>query len=92
MKVLLLEDDPELQGAVERRLRASGFAVDAAQGIPDAEFLLSVNQYDCLLFDRAVPAGDAITLVRRLRTEDVLTPVLLLTSVDCADDHGGPRG
>jgi two-component system copper resistance phosphate regulon response regulator CusR len=87
MKVLLLEDDPELQGAVERRLRSSGFAVDTAKDIPDAEFLLSVNQYDCLLFDRAVPAGDTITLVRQLRLGDVLTPVLFLTARDAIADR-----
>lgn len=87
MKVLLLEDDEELRGAVERRLRASGFAVDTAKDIPDAEFLLSVNQYDCLVFDRGVPAGDTITLVKRLRIDNMRTPVLFLTARDAIADR-----
>jgi len=87
VKVLLLEDDDELKGAVERRLRASGFAVDTAKDIPEAEFLLSVNQYGCLVFDRSVPAGDTITLVKQLRMDNVRTPVLFLTARDAIADR-----
>lgn len=82
MRVLVVEDDAELCGALERRLRASGFAVDVADDLPAAELAIDVNRYDCLVLDRAVPSGDTIDLVRRLRSVGSMTPVLFLTAKD----------
>ncbi len=82
MRVLVVEDDDELRGALERRLRRSGFAVDVAEDLPAAEFSLDVNDYDCLVLDRAVPSGDTIDLVRRLRAAGVGVPALFLTAKD----------
>jgi DNA-binding response OmpR family regulator len=82
MRVLIVEDDRELRGALERRIRGSGFAVDAAGGITDAEMAIDVNHYDCLVLDRAVPGGDTIDLVRQLRSTGSPTPVLFLTAKD----------
>lgn len=82
MRVLVVEDEEELRGAVERRLRASGFAVDAVADLPDAEVAVTVNRYDCLVLDRAVPAGDTIELVGRLRRDGSSVPALFLTAKD----------
>jgi len=82
MRVLVVEDDRELRGALDRRLRGSGFAVDVAGDFDDAEMALDINQYDCLVLDRAVPSGDTIDLVRHLRRTGVPTPVLFLTAKD----------
>lgn len=82
MRVLIVEDDAELSGALERRLRGSGFAVDTAPDLPDAEVLIGINHYDCLVLDRAVPSGDTIDMVRRLRDSAVATPALFLTAKD----------
>jgi DNA-binding response OmpR family regulator len=82
MRVLIVEDDVELSGALERRLRGSGFAVDAASDLPEAEAAIDVNQYDCLVLDRAVPSGDTIDMVRQLRQSGVMTPALFLTAKD----------
>jgi DNA-binding response OmpR family regulator len=82
MRVLIVEDDRELRGALERRIRGSGFAVDAAGDIADAEMAIDVNRYDCLVLDRAVPGGDTIDLVRQLRSTGSPTPVLFLTAKD----------
>lgn len=82
MRVLIVEDDAELCGALERRLRGSGFAVDSAADIPAAEIAIDINRYDCLVLDRAVPAGDTIEIVRRLRDRGASTPALFLTAKD----------
>lgn len=87
MKILLVEDDPELQGALDRRLRASGFAVDAVGDMPEARSALEINTYSCLVLDRAVPSGDTIDLVANLRYEGVTTPVLFLTAKDAVSDR-----
>lgn len=82
MRVLIVEDDRELLGALERRLRGSGFAVDIARDIDDAEVAVDVNRYDCLVLDRAVPSGDTIDLVKRLRRLGSPVPALFLTAKD----------
>ena len=87
MRVLVVEDDDELQGALERRLRASGFAVDVAGDLPDAAVAVDINHYDCLVLDRAVPAGDTIDLVRRLRSQGTSVPALFLTAKDAVSER-----
>jgi DNA-binding response OmpR family regulator len=82
MRVLIVEDDAELSGALERRLRGSGFAVDTAFDLPAAEASIDINRYDCLVLDRAVPSGDTIDMVRRLRGSGTTTPALFLTAKD----------
>jgi DNA-binding response OmpR family regulator len=87
VRVLVVEDDVELRGALERRLRSSGFAVDAVGDIPDAEVYVDVNHYDCLVLDRAVPAGDTIDLVARLRGDGNEIPALFLTAKDAVSQR-----
>ncbi len=87
MRVLVVEDDVELRGALERRLRSSGFAVDAVGDIPEAEMSVDVNHYDCLVLDRAVPAGDTIDLVTRLRRTGIDIPALFLTAKDAVSQR-----
>lgn len=87
MRVLIVEDDAELSGALERRLRGSGFAVDTAADLPEAETAIAINQYDCLVLDRAVPSGDTIDLVRALRTTGSTTPALFLTAKDAVSER-----
>lgn len=87
MKVLLVEDDRELRGAVSRRLRASGFAVDDVDDLPDARVFIEVNHYDCLVLDRTVPSGDSLDLLAELRSEDRRVPALFLTARDAVEDR-----
>lgn len=87
MRVLVVEDDPELLGVLERRLRNTGFAVDVARDLPDATRQICVYDYDCLVLDRSVPSGDSIDLLRDLRTAGSTTPVLFLTARDAVSDR-----
>ena len=87
MRVLVIEDDANLRGAVERRLRAAGLAADAVADLPDARVQLAAAEYDCMVVDRTVPSGDAITLVRELRERGCATPALFLTARDSVRDR-----
>jgi DNA-binding response OmpR family regulator len=86
VRVLVLEDDDALRSAVTRSLRGTGLAVDAAADLPDADEALSVNSYDCAVFDRKVPSGDALEYVRRRQAAGWAVPVLFLTALDTAAD------
>jgi DNA-binding response OmpR family regulator len=87
VKVLLLEDDPDLAAGVAGALRRAGFAVDQAGSLAAADEALWVSDYDAAVFDRMVPDGDALDLVRRHRERGWTLPVLFLTARDQVADR-----
>lgn len=87
MRVLITEDDADLRLAVEAALRAAGFAVDVATDLPGADEALAVNSYDCAIFDRMLPAGDALHYVAARRRAGWSLPVLFLTARDTVSDR-----
>ncbi|WP_030246897.1 response regulator transcription factor [Streptomyces sp. NRRL S-350] len=87
MRVLVVEDDPELGPVIIRGLRDAGFAVDLAVDLAEADFKLAVNSYDCLVADRTLPDGDALTLLAAQREAGSTLPVLLLTALDAVTDR-----
>lgn len=76
MRVLLVEDDANLRFGVAAALRAAGLAVDEAVDLPQADEALFVTAYDCVVFDRMLPAGDAVEYVEELRRSGRAVPVL----------------
>jgi two-component system OmpR family response regulator len=87
VRVLVTEDDPALRLAVDASLQGAGFAVDTAADLPEADEALSVNSYDCAVFDRILPAGDALRYVESRRRAGWLVPVLFLTARDAVLDR-----
>jgi DNA-binding response OmpR family regulator len=95
VRVLVVEDDEDLQVAVAAALRSAALAVDLAGTIAAADEELWVNSYDCVVFDRMLPDGDSIGYVRARRQDGWAVPVLFLTARDSLTDrvdgfeHGG---
>lgn len=87
MRVLVTEDDENLLVAVAGALRGGGFAVDVAARLADADLALAVNAYDCAVFDRMLPEGDALGYVRARRRAGWSVPVLFLTARDSVADR-----
>lgn len=82
MKVLVVEDEPEIARYIERGLHRHNFAVDSVDDGRLGLFNASVNQYDIILCDYMLPHRDGITLARELRDRSIDTPLLMLTVVD----------
>jgi DNA-binding response OmpR family regulator len=79
MKVLVIDDDPELLPLVAFALRQSGFiAVEAASGERGLEIVRS-ERPDLLILDLNLPGIDGLEVCRRLRADGDRTPVLMLT-------------
>lgn len=85
--MLLLEDDEDLRFAIGVALRGGGLAVDAVDDIPAADAALAVNAYDCAVFDRMLPHGDALGYLRGRRATGLTVPVLLLTALDAVHER-----
>lgn len=80
MRILVVEDDKHLAGALKRGLEGEGYAVDVALDGREGEWLASENPYDALVLDVMLPelAGDV--LCARRREAGDWTPILMLTA------------
>ncbi|GGQ68057.1 DNA-binding response regulator [Couchioplanes caeruleus subsp. azureus] len=85
--MLVIDDNKDLNGLVRRGLRATGFAVDGALDLAEADLKLAVNTYDCLVVDRTLPDGDGTALIDTMRCGGVRTPALVLTRRDAVADR-----
>jgi len=79
MRLLLVEDEPTLAGAVLEVLRADAYAVDHAADGQAASELTAANSYDLILLDWTIPPPSGIKLLRAWRAAGSKTPVLMLT-------------
>ncbi|TPI14786.1 response regulator transcription factor [Mesorhizobium sp. B4-1-3] len=90
MRILMVEDEPEMVSALRAALRRHDMVVDHAGSLLEAEGFVAVDGYDAILLDRQLPDGDGLTLVPKLRAARNTTPVLMLTARgDTADKVDG---
>ena len=82
MRLLVVEDDPDLSGQLVEALRDSGYAVDLAQEGEEAEFLGETEPYDAVVLDLGLPNVDGMTILERWRDKGRTMPVLILTARD----------
>ena len=82
MRLLVVEDEPDLAQAVADHLAASGHAVDRAPTLEDAQAAARATAYDLILLDLRLPDGDGLDLLRDLRDSHDATPVLIVTARD----------
>jgi DNA-binding response OmpR family regulator len=87
VRVLVVEDDEDLGAAVAVALRGAALAVDQARDLAGGDRLLFSNEYDCAVFDRMLPDGDALGYVHRRRQAGWTVPVLFLTARDSPADR-----
>lgn len=87
MRVLLIEDDTVLGGAVRDQIVADGHSVDWAARLDEAEDYLAVATYDLALLDLMLPDGRGQPFLRKLRARGVKTPVIILTALDQISDR-----
>lgn len=86
MRVLVVEDEPDLLRVIATTLREEGYAVDTASDGEEALFKATSWVYDAVVLDIMLPKLDGWTVLRRLR-ETKPTPVLMLTARDAVSDR-----
>ena len=86
MRLLVIEDEPDLRGALVNALCEEGYAVDAAGDGADGLAKAQTWSYDALVLDLMLPKLDGWEVLRRLRAEKD-TPVLILTARGSLDDR-----
>ena len=89
MRILLVEDNPDLGEAVENRLRKSGHSVEwVRDGLAAAE-AAGLEPFDAVLLDIMLPGQDGFAVLRDLRRRGVDAPVLVVTARSEIDDKVG---
>jgi len=92
VRLLIVEDDDRAGSYLARGLTESGHIVDRAADGELGFALASEGIYDALIVDRRLPLLDGLTLIRRLRERDTVTPILVLSAIgDTADRVEGMR-
>ncbi len=86
MRILVIEDEPDLQRGLVRALRDEGYAVDAADNGEDGLFNAENTDYDAVILDVMMPRMDGWDVLKRLR-KTKRTPVLMLTARDQSRDR-----
>ena len=87
VRVLIVEDQVKMAGLLRRALRGAGVAADVAMKGEDALWMAGATSYDALVLDVMLPGIDGFETCRRLRSDKVWTPVLMLTARDALHDR-----
>ncbi|SMF27909.1 two-component system, OmpR family, response regulator [Azospirillum oryzae] len=82
MRVLVVEDTPELARQLKQRLEGEGYAVDTAGDGEEGRFLGETEPYDAVILDLGLPKIDGLTVLRSWRRAGMAVPVLILTARD----------
>jgi two-component system, OmpR family, response regulator len=87
MRVLLVEDDPDVSGYLAKGIAEHGHTVDQARDGKTGLFLATTEQYDAMIIDRMLPELDGLAIVKSIRATGNSVPVLILSTLGEVDDR-----
>lgn len=87
MRLLLVEDNKSILTATAKCLEKSGYSVDTCRNGADAQSYISMGEFDCIILDIMLPGKDGLSILKEMRNQGNLTPVLLLTARDSVEDR-----
>jgi two-component system copper resistance phosphate regulon response regulator CusR len=87
MRLLLVEDELEIQRFLKCSLTEAGYQVDAAADARNAMRCVAESTYDILIVDLGLPDQDGITLILSLRRVGVKAPILILSARRSVDER-----
>lgn len=87
MRLLFVEDEPDLREVLKKQLQGSGYSVDACGNGMEALDYMRLASYDTVILDIMLPGMDGLSVLKKMRTEGDKTPVLLLTARGSVEDR-----
>jgi DNA-binding response OmpR family regulator len=87
VKILLVEDYRPLQRSVAKAIRENGWVADVAADGEEGWWYAKNHPYDAIVLDLMLPKLPGLEVLRRLRDQEVRTPVLILTARDAVEDR-----
>lgn len=87
MRVLIIEDDPKVAGAVRAGLTSEGFDVTISRTGEDGYFRLTTEHFEAVLLDLGLPGRSGLEILQGIRQRGLTIPVLVLTARDTVEDR-----
>ncbi|MGZ5322434.1 MAG: response regulator transcription factor [Solirubrobacterales bacterium] len=87
MRILVVDDEPQLRRALERALKLEGYEVELAADGDEALAAIAASAPDAVVLDVLMPKRDGLEVCRELRAREDRTPVLMLTARDTVSDR-----
>lgn len=87
MRILVAEDERDLNRIITQKLTADGYSVDSCFDGEEAIDILSYTTFDAVILDIMMPKADGFEVLRTLRSSGKTTPVLFLTAKDAVSDR-----
>ncbi|MBZ9572121.1 response regulator transcription factor [Patescibacteria group bacterium] len=88
MKILIVEDEEKLAKALKEGLEKEGFTADFVLDGEAGQRRIELyhNDYDLIILDLILPKKDGLTVLKNIREQSIVTPILVLTAKDTTDD------
>lgn len=86
MKILVIEDEPQLLSNVKESLEKEKFLVETASDYHEAIDKLFIYEYDCILLDIMLPNGNGLQILSQLKAEEKSENVIIISAKDSLDD------
>jgi DNA-binding response OmpR family regulator len=86
MKILVIEDEIDLSRSIVTYLSENGFICDTAADFSEADLLINLYQYDCVLVDIGLPDGNGLNIIRNLKKNKSNTGIIIITAKNSLDD------
>lgn len=86
MKILLIEDEPELADVIRKSLEKELYLVEHADNLESAMEKVSLYEYDCILLDIMLPGGSGLDVLEKLKNSSSAGNVIIISAKDSLDD------
>lgn len=86
MKILLIEDEPDLRKSIKHYLHQEGYLVESAADFIKALEKVNVYDYDCILVDITLPKGNGLDIIKQLKENNSKAGIIIISAKNSADD------
>ncbi|HEX2535557.1 MAG TPA: response regulator, partial [Chitinophagaceae bacterium] len=86
MKILIIEDEPDLMAETAGALQGEGYLVETAADYDAAREKLAIYAYDCVVLDIGLPGGSGLSLLKELKEEGKDSGVIIVSAKGSLDD------
>lgn len=86
MKILIIEDEPELRKSMKQYLHQEGYVIESASDYSKALEKIEIYDYDCILVDITLPQGSGLDIIKQLKQNHSKAGIIIISAKNSSDD------
>lgn len=86
MKILLIEDEPELRKSIKQYLYQEGYVIESVSDFVKASDKVADYDYDCILLDITLPYGNGLDILKQLKKKQSRAGIIIISAKNSSDD------